>query len=67
MLFRRSQIDLAELPLERLPLSREDLFVLLDGCDSGGIACNVGSMDLAWTSRAPPWKSPGRVPGGRAW
>lgn len=61
MLFKkRNKIDLAELPLERLPLSREDLFVLLDGCDSGGIACNVGSMDLARASMEKSWQGPWR-------
>ena len=60
MFFRRSQIDLAELPLERLPLSREDLFVLFDGCDSGGVACNVGSMDLASASMEKSWQGPWR-------
>lgn len=59
MLFKkRGKIDFAEFPLERLPLSREDLFVLLDGCDSGGVACNVGSMDFASASMEKSWQGP---------
>lgn len=56
MFLKRSQIDLAELPLEWLPLTRTDLFVMLGGCDSGAIACNVGSMDLARASIEKPWQ-----------
>lgn len=46
MLFKRKRVDLAELPLEQVRFSSQDLFCLLGGLDTCGCACSPATLDL---------------------
>jgi hypothetical protein len=54
MLFRRKRIDLAELPLEEVRFSTEDLFVLLNGYDGCAVVVNIYRLRLDKIAEAKP-------------
>jgi hypothetical protein len=54
MLFRRKRIDLAELPLEEVRFSTEDLFVLLNGFDGCAVVVNPFKIRLDLVERKKP-------------
>jgi hypothetical protein len=54
MLFRRKRIDLAELPLEEVRFSTEDLFVLLNGFDGCAVVVNPYKIRLDLVERKKP-------------
>lgn len=45
MFFSKKKVDLADLPLEQVRFSSEDLFTLMGGFDLGYVACNTNNLD----------------------
>ena len=60
MLFGRKKVDLAELPLEQVRFSAQDLFTLMGGFDLGMVACNTHNLDGDAVMRRQAHKGPWR-------
>ena len=61
MLFKRKRVDLAELPLEQVRFSSQDLFCLLGGLDTCGCACSPATLDLDRVEAERPQEGSGSV------
>lgn len=61
MLFKRKRVDLAELPLEQVRFSSQDLFCLLGGLDTCGCACSPATLDLNRVEAERPQEGSGSV------
>ncbi len=60
MFFGKKKVDLAELPLEQVRFSAEDLFTLMGGFDAGLVACNTKNLDGNAIMRRQAHKGPWR-------